>query len=177
MLFDAPRELPKAPAGLRVIAFGGDAGHAARDREVADRVDHIGEGDVEREIGRWEYADGVLVISRAEGAVDGKGTAVLDLFTGGCASADVERVFDGCQSAVSGGWKVAGNEVREGKFLHAILRGEEFGFGEEVPFVEVFDLCGAFAATVGDGSFGGRCALEVHGDGLENRVIAGGSDA
>jgi len=177
VFFDAPGEFTETPAGLRVVAFRGDARHAAGDGEVADGVDDVGEGDVQGEVGRGKDADGVFVVAWAEGAEDGQGAAELDFFARGGAGADVQGVFDGGEGAVGGGGEVARDEVGEGQFLDAVLRREEFGFGEEVPFVEVFDLGGAFAAAVGDGAFGGGGALEVHGDGLEDGVVAERGDA
>jgi hypothetical protein len=140
-------------------------------------VDDVGEGDVEGEVGGREDADGVFVVAWAEGAEDGEGAAEFDFFAGRGAGADVERVFDGGEGAVGCGWEVAWDEVGEGEFLHAVVDGEEFGFGEEVPFVEVFDLSGAFSAAVGDRAFSGGGAFKVHGDGLEDGVVAGWGDS
>ena len=171
VFFDAPGEFAQAPAGLRVVALGGDARHAALDREAAEGVHDGRQGDVQGQVCRGEDADGVLVVARAQGAADRQVAAELCFDAVGGFGADVQGVVDCADLAVDGGGQVARDEVGEGQFLHSF--GEFEGFGvvaEEVPFVEVGDLTGAFAAAVGDGFFGGHCCFEEHDDALHDDV-------
>nr|POF13773.1 hypothetical protein CFP56_02797 [Quercus suber] len=175
-LLDAPGELAQAPPGVGVGVPGHDAAHAARDGEVADRVDLAGERDVEGEVGGGEDAHAVLVGARGQGAGDDELAAELGLLAGGGAGAHVQRVVDAAELAVGGAGEVAGDEVGKGEVLQAGGDGEGLGLGEELPLVEVVDRVGALATPVGDGASDGRRGLEVHGDAVEDDILGGGGD-
>lgn len=83
-LLDAPIELSESPPGLRVVLVLNDAGKAHLDWEVANGVDDRGKGHGGGEIGRREDADGMLLVSREDGAFDFQIVLEYDFLAGGC---------------------------------------------------------------------------------------------
>nr|POF21079.1 hypothetical protein CFP56_66493 [Quercus suber] len=175
-LLDAPGQFAQTPAGVGVVVPGHDAGHATQDGEIADGVDLAGEGDVQGEVGGGEDAHALLVAAGGQGAGDDHLAAELGFLAGAGAGADVQGVVDAAELAVGGAGEMTGDEVGEGQLLHAGGDVEGFGFGEELPLVEVVDGVGAFATPIGDGASDGGGGLEVHDDAVHDEVGGDGGD-
>lgn len=174
VLVDPPIHLADAPAAVQIPERGvDDAGQAHLDRKGANRMDHRGESNGGRKVGRGEDSDGVLVHARHEGALNAQSPVDGDGLRKGSGGARVEDVLDGAQVAVAAGGQVTGQQVGERKGVGAALEG--IGLGQELPGEERGHLAGAFGAILDDRLAVGGSGVEVHGEGLQGDVRVGHS--
>jgi len=102
-LLNAPIQLPKPPPGLRVSLVLYYARQAHLNREIANRVDDRRQFDGSCQVRRREDADGVLLVSGEDGALDVDAAPVGDFVAIGCGSDRGEIVIQSGKAAMGGG--------------------------------------------------------------------------